>query len=102
MAQWKEVVLKTIKENEQSGFGLWIIQTFKDGVHARIQVRCGQTWKDKTTGEKRYPIGGMEPADFDALKPFYPEFLTAYKAPPAMPGATPAAAAQDDIEEVPF
>lgn len=98
MAQWKDVVLKTIKED--SGFGLWIMQTFKDGVSARIQVRCGQVWKDKSTGEKRYPIGGMSPADFDLLKPHYQEFIALCKSPPAMPGE--AVAPADEEEEVPF
>lgn len=101
MAEWKDVVLKTIKEND-SGFGLWIVQTFKDGLSARIQVRCGQKWKAKD-GTMKLPIGGMEPADFDLLKPHYAEFLAASKAPPAMPTeGKPAATPPDEIEEVPF
>src|SRR5690242_2881040 len=99
MAEYKDVILKTIKETD-SGFGLWIVQTFKDGASQRVQVRCGQKWKAKD-GTMKLPIGGMEPADFDLLKPHYQEFLAAYKNPPAMPGAAPAVAA-DDIEEVPF
>lgn len=101
MAEYKDVVLKTIKENEQSGYGLWIVQTFKDGVSQRVQVRCGQKWKGKD-GTMKLPIGGLEPGDFDLLKPHYPEFLAASKNPPAMPGAAPAGAAADDEPEVPF
>lgn len=102
MAEYKDVVLKTIKENEQSGYGLWIVQTFKDGVSQRVQVRCGQKWKGRD-GTMKLPIGGLEPADFDLLKPHYPEFLAASKNPPAMPTeGKPAGAAPDEIEEVPF
>ena len=100
MAEYKDVILKTIKENEQSGYGLWIVQTFKDGVSQRVQVRCGQKWKGKD-GSMKLPIGGLEPADFDLLKPHYPEFLAASKNPPAMPG-TQAAPAPAEEEETPF
>lgn len=100
MAEYKDVVLKTIKEND-SGFGLWIVQTFKDGLSARVQVRCGQKWKGKD-GTMNLPIGGLEPGDFDLLKPHYQEFLAAHKNPPAMPTEGKPATPPDEIEEVPF
>lgn len=105
MPEYKTVVLKTISETEKrddstKGWGQWILQYFVDGKHASVKVVCGDFYhKD---GERRFAAKGMRPADFDALKPHYADFLAFSKNPPPLPGEAPAADKTDDIEEVPF
>lgn len=73
-AVWTEVVLKTIKERpwkDGKGFGIWVVQKFKEGKSVSVSVRAGMYSPNKVTGEKTLPKEGLELEHFDALSPIY-------------------------------
>ena len=73
-AVWTEVVLLTLKERpwkDGKGFGMWVVQKFKDGKSVSVSVRAGMYAPNKTTGEKTLPKEGLELEHFDTLRPIY-------------------------------
>ena len=69
-AAYREIVLKTMREKpwqEGKGFGLWIVQTVKNGKSERIKVIAGMYKPNKVTGEKTLPKDGLEASDLKTL-----------------------------------
>lgn len=98
----KSIVLKTIKENTaQDGtvFGIWVIGYYDGPKSLSVKVVAGKK-KKKENGDIWYVAAGFAPRDFDALKPFYQEFLALSKNPPPLPNQEPVDS--DAIEEIPF
>lgn len=67
---YSDIILKTIREKEWregKGFGVWVVQTVKDGKSHKVQVRAGMYKPNKVTGEKELPKDGLDLADFNAV-----------------------------------
>lgn len=103
-AVWTEVILKTIKERpwkDGKGFGLWVVQKFKDGKSVSVSVRGGMYSPNKVTGEKTLPKEGLELEHFDELRLIYnAEVLPLLQIKKGTPYTPPAA--EEPIEDVPW
>lgn len=103
-AVWTEVVIKTIKERpwkDGKGFGMWVVQKFKDGKSVSVSVRAGMYAPNKVTGEKTLPKEGLELEHFEALRPIYTaEILPLLQIPKGTAFVPPPA--EEPIEDVPW
>ncbi|MES2155426.1 MAG: hypothetical protein V4510_09860 [bacterium] len=68
--EYREIVLKTLREKEWrdgKGFGVWVVQTVKDGKSFKVQVRAGMYKPNRVTGEKELPKDGLDEGDFKLI-----------------------------------
>ena len=104
--EWKTVVRHQIRQTESrdkagSGWGVWVVQKFKNKKHASIKLVAGSYYTHQVSGEIVYPKDGLSLKDFEAISPVYKDKIQPLlAAPPPYPDEPEAES--DDINEVPF